>query len=80
MSLQQTYSTNKQVGDSASSATAFLCGVKSKTGTIGLDDRVTYGNCSSGLGGEVDSVLMLSQKAGKSALSYTLLNLKYRNT
>ncbi|XP_072035695.1 alkaline phosphatase-like [Amphiura filiformis] len=66
VALSKTYNTDLQVGDSAGTATAFLCGVKSKSGTLGLDDRVQYGNCSSGIGGEVDSILKVAQKAGKS--------------
>ena len=61
----QTYNTNLQVGDSAGTATAFLCGVKAKAGTLGVDDKAVRGNCSSVSGAEVDSVLTLAQRAGK---------------
>ena len=43
--ILQTYSNNKQVTDSAASATAFLTGVKSNQGTIGVDGYVRFGDC-----------------------------------
>ncbi|XP_783443.2 alkaline phosphatase [Strongylocentrotus purpuratus] len=64
--LAKTYSTNKQVPDSAATATAYLCGVKTKTGVLGVDDRVERGDCVSSLGGEVKSILEMAQEAGKS--------------
>ncbi|KAG1653408.1 Alkaline phosphatase, tissue-nonspecific isozyme [Nymphon striatum] len=44
--LAKTYNTDKTVADSAGTATAFLCGVKSKYGTIGVDDNIIRYNCS----------------------------------
>ncbi|XP_071496808.1 alkaline phosphatase-like, partial [Diadema antillarum] len=64
--LAKTYSTNRQVPDSAATATAYLCGVKTKTGVLGIDDRVERGDCLSSLGGEVQSILEMAQEAGKS--------------
>jgi alkaline phosphatase len=43
---QKTYCTDAQVADSACSATAYLCGVKTDIDTIGLDSNVIYKNCS----------------------------------
>ena len=60
----QTYAVNKQVADSASTATAFLCGVKSNFYTIGLSAAATRDNCRSANGTEVDSVLVDAYKAG----------------
>lgn len=62
----QTYNTDQQVPDSAGTATAFLCGVKSKAGTVGVDDNVQYSNCSTVQGAEVTSILDWSLAEGKS--------------
>ena len=53
-----------QVPDSAATATAYLCGVKTKTGVLGIDDRAERGSCQSTFGGEVESILEMAQKAG----------------
>ncbi|XP_071478059.1 alkaline phosphatase-like [Diadema antillarum] len=67
--LMKTYNTNHQVPDSASTATAIVTGVKSKFGTVGVDDRVQRGQCSSiseGVeGGQLDSLLVLAHMEGK---------------
>ena len=42
----KTYCTDAQVADSACTATAYLCGVKTDIDTIGLDSNVIYKNCS----------------------------------
>ncbi|XP_069106554.1 alkaline phosphatase, tissue-nonspecific isozyme-like [Argopecten irradians] len=62
----KTYNTDQQVPDSAGTGTAFLCGVKAKAGTLGLDDRVAYGNCTTQHGTEVTSILDWSKQEGKS--------------
>ena len=51
--------------ESAASATAIHCGVKSNRGTIGLDARVWVGDCSSQNGSELTSILDWSMKEGK---------------
>ncbi|XP_071824677.1 alkaline phosphatase-like isoform X2 [Apostichopus japonicus] len=63
--LVKTYNTDAQTSDSAGTATAYLCGVKTKKGVIGIDDRVTRGICSTGAGGNVDSIVRRAQYAGK---------------
>ncbi len=60
----QTYNTDQQTPDSAGTATAFFCGVKTKAGAIGVDDQVEYGNCASIENAAVESVMTLSQQAG----------------
>ena len=60
----QTYNTDQQTPDSAGTATAYFCGVKTKAGAIGVDDQVEYGSCSSIENAAVESVLTQSQKAG----------------
>ncbi|XP_033730913.1 alkaline phosphatase, tissue-nonspecific isozyme-like, partial [Pecten maximus] len=64
--LIKTYNTDQQVPDSAGTGTAFLCGVKAKAGTLGLDDIAEYSNCTSQHGAEVTSILNWSKKEGKS--------------
>eukprot|EP00057_Strongylocentrotus_purpuratus_P020485 XP_011674959.1 PREDICTED: alkaline phosphatase [Strongylocentrotus purpuratus] len=63
--LIKTYNTDAQVPDSAGTATAFFSGIKTKSGVVGIDDRVEYADCESGLGGEVDSVLVNAHNIGK---------------
>lgn len=65
--LIKTYNTDAQTPDSAATATAYLCGVKTKRGVIGIDDRVTRGDCSTGAGGNVDSIVRRGQYAGKAS-------------
>lgn len=43
-----TYCVDKQVADSACSATAYLSGVKANDATIGLSARATFGSCVDG--------------------------------
>lgn len=49
----QTYATDKYVPDSASTATAFLCGVKTRYEAVGVDGSIVHGNCSSVPGTEL---------------------------
>nr|XP_039258402.1 alkaline phosphatase-like [Styela clava] len=65
--LSKTYSANAQVSDSAATATAYLCGVKSNWYTLGVNAATVYDNCESIKGNGVESVLVDSYKAGKSA-------------
>ena len=60
----QTYSIDRQTTDSAATATAYLCGVKSKYGTIGLAGGVERANCQSSKGLEVNSILADSFREG----------------
>ncbi|XP_071945549.1 alkaline phosphatase-like [Antedon mediterranea] len=66
VALSKTYNTDAQVSDSAGTACAFLSGVKTKAGVVGLDDHVERGSCASTESAAVDSILHLSQRAGKS--------------
>lgn len=58
---------DKQVADSAGTATAYLTGVKGRYGTLGLDVSAPYNVCRSDLGtkANVDSVIKWAQDAGK---------------
>ena len=60
----QTYNTNAQVPDSAGTATAYLCGVKANSKTVGLSGAAAYGKCRTAFGNEVDSVLHRARLAG----------------
>lgn len=50
--------------DSAGTATAYLCGVKSNYGTLGVTAATPRYNCSASFGNEVTSVLDRAKKAG----------------
>ena len=58
------YNIDYQTPDSAATATAFLCGVKARLGTIGVDGRAIRGNCSSSIGTHVSSIVDWAQRAG----------------
>ncbi|KAK7097558.1 alkaline phosphatase, tissue-nonspecific isozyme-like isoform X1 [Littorina saxatilis] len=62
----KTYSTDKQVSDSAGTATAFLGGVKANSGTLGVNARVTRQNCTVFPEGSVDTIMDWALAAGKS--------------
>ncbi|XP_019625110.1 PREDICTED: uncharacterized protein LOC109470587 [Branchiostoma belcheri] len=64
--MSKTYSIDRQVPESSACATAFLCGVKTNRGLVGLDGRATSKNCSSAKGHEVASILVHAERAGKS--------------
>jgi len=65
--LVKTYNVDKQVADSAGSATAYLTGVKGRYGTVGLDVSAPYNICRPDLGHKphVQSILKWAQDAGK---------------
>ncbi|XP_022104227.1 alkaline phosphatase-like [Acanthaster planci] len=65
VALSKTYNTNRQVPDSAGTATAYFCGVKTKEDMIGVDDSAVVGDCRSSLNAAVDSVMMDAEKEGK---------------
>ncbi|XP_064642696.1 alkaline phosphatase, tissue-nonspecific isozyme-like [Lineus longissimus] len=67
VALSKTYNTDRQVADSAGTATAYLCGAKSRYGIIAYDDTVTVGDCASAReDAEVSSILEWSAAKGKS--------------
>uniref|UniRef100_A0A182WJL0 Alkaline phosphatase n=1 Tax=Anopheles minimus TaxID=112268 RepID=A0A182WJL0_9DIPT len=65
--LVKTYCVDKQVADSACTATAYLCGVKANYATIGVTAAVNYGNCaaSNDPRNHVQSIMAWAQAAGK---------------
>ncbi|KAM6152772.1 LOW QUALITY PROTEIN: intestinal-type alkaline phosphatase-like [Erethizon dorsatum] len=66
MALSKTYNVDRQVPDSAGTATAYLCGVKANYKTIGLSAAARADQCSTAQGNEVVSVMYRAKKAGKS--------------
>ncbi|XP_058909619.1 intestinal-type alkaline phosphatase [Kogia breviceps] len=66
LALSKTYNVDRQVPDSAGTATAYLCGVKANMKTIGVSAAARYNNCSTVRGNEVTSVMNRAKKAGKS--------------
>nr|XP_014098695.2 membrane-bound alkaline phosphatase-like [Bactrocera oleae] len=67
--LSRTYNVDKIVPDSASTATAYLCGVKAIGGTIGVSGRVDRTDClqSPNVTNHVNSIAKWALDAGKSA-------------
>uniref|UniRef100_A0A3B4H0R8 Alkaline phosphatase n=1 Tax=Pundamilia nyererei TaxID=303518 RepID=A0A3B4H0R8_9CICH len=61
-----TYSVDKQVADSASTATAYHCGVKANAKTVGLSAKAVAYECNTTFGNEVYSVLRRAKAQGKS--------------
>ncbi|KAK7023361.1 hypothetical protein SK128_005257 [Halocaridina rubra] len=65
--LMKTYNVDKQVSDSAGTATAFLCGAKANYYTLGVTGKVKYNDCKASLDDEnrLTSIADWAQKAGK---------------
>ncbi|KAI9553566.1 hypothetical protein GHT06_021484 [Daphnia sinensis] len=65
--LSRTYCTDAQVADSACTATAYLCGVKTDIDTLGLDNNVVYKDCSTQnvAANRVSSIMAWAQDANK---------------
>ncbi|XP_042535255.1 intestinal-type alkaline phosphatase-like [Dipodomys spectabilis] len=66
MALSKTYNVDRQVPDSAGTATAYLCGVKANYKTIGLSAAARVDQCNTTFGNEVSSVMHRAKRAGKS--------------
>ncbi|XP_032609731.1 intestinal-type alkaline phosphatase [Hylobates moloch] len=66
LALSKTYNVDRQVPDSAGTATAYLCGVKGNFQTIGLSAAARFNQCNTTRGNEVISVMNRAKKAGKS--------------
>ncbi|CAN0236102.1 unnamed protein product [Rangifer tarandus platyrhynchus] len=66
VALSKTYNVDRQVPDSAGTATAYLCGVKGNYRTIGVSAAARYNQCNTTRGNEVTSVMNRAKKAGKS--------------
>ncbi|KAK5606527.1 hypothetical protein CRENBAI_019482 [Crenichthys baileyi] len=64
--LAKTYSVDFQIPDSAATATAYLCGVKTNLNTVGVSAAVRNGVCMTQKGNEVTSIMKWAKDAGKS--------------
>ena len=64
VAMSKTYSTNTQVPDSAATASAMTTGVKTKSGTLGVNDYVVVGNCASALKSQVTVLGEWAERAG----------------
>ncbi|GAB1608181.1 hypothetical protein Ahia01_001102300 [Argonauta hians] len=68
VALSKTHSADRQVADSASTATAYLCGAKTNFGMSGMAATYDFGKCtndSSYHDNKLDSILKLAHDAGK---------------
>ncbi|NWX31638.1 PPBI phosphatase, partial [Notiomystis cincta] len=65
IALSKTYNVDRQVPDSAGTATAYLCGVKGNYQTVGLSAAARHSQCNTTAGNEVISVLERARNAGK---------------
>ncbi len=63
--LSKTYNVDSQTADSAGTMSAIVTGVKTDIGVFGIDENVTYGDCESGRGHELVSLLDIAELAGK---------------
>lgn len=66
LALSKVYNVDRQMPDSAGTATAYSCGVKANYGTLGVTAATPRGNCNATFGNEVTSVLHRAKSAGKS--------------
>lgn len=65
----QTYSVDFQIPDSAATATAYLCGVKTNLNTIGVSAAARNGVCRTQKGNEVTSIMKWAKDAGNVTIS-----------
>jgi alkaline phosphatase len=64
VALAKTYTTDSQVADSAGTITALMTGVKTKTGVLGVDERVRRGHFESVEGTRVATLLEEAEDRG----------------
>lgn len=67
----QTYNVDHQVADSAGSANALVCGVKTNYATVGLSAHVERGDCRGMQGHELTCIAEMARKAGVYLMVYT---------
>ncbi|XP_066503372.1 alkaline phosphatase, tissue-nonspecific isozyme [Hoplias malabaricus] len=64
--LAKVYTVDFQIPDSAATATAYLCGVKTNLNVVGVSAAARNGVCHTQKGNEVTSILRWAKDAGKS--------------
>ena len=62
--MLQPYHTNYMTADSAGSATAYLCGVKTKLKVIGVNEYAEYDSCDGIKENSINSILTLASQQG----------------
>lgn len=62
--LAKTYNVDAQTPDSAGTMTAMMTGVKTDVGTIGTDEDIVRGDCSTVAGNELVTAMELAELAG----------------
>ena len=65
LALVKTYNTNAQTPDSSGTGTAFMSGVKTKAGVVGVDEDTNRGDCATLPGNEVASINEIAAGMGK---------------
>lgn len=68
------YTVDKQVPDSAGTGTAYLCGVKTNSGMLGVSAAARNGVCTSANGNEVTSILHKAKQAGEWLLCKSVIS------
>ena len=66
LALSKTYNTNAQTPDSAGTAVAFLTGIKTKAGVIGVDETLRRAACEDVEAASIPSIGDLAAEMGKS--------------
>ncbi|KAL8620066.1 hypothetical protein ACOMHN_015348 [Nucella lapillus] len=66
VALSKTYNVDHQTPDSAGTGTAYLTGVKTNMGVVGVDAHALKGNCQSSVNAHLTSILDWSMGKGKS--------------
>ena len=66
LALAKTYNTNAQTPDSAGTAVAFLSGIKTKIGVLGVDASARRGKCEDVAAASIPSIGDLAASMGKS--------------
>lgn len=62
--LSKTYSHDFQVSDSASTATAMVTGIKSRSRTLGVTTKAVVGDCATAQGNGTDTLFEIAERAG----------------
>ena len=70
--LHKVYSSDRQTPDSGATATALLCGVKTNSQLVGLDDSAVVGNCTSQFGAEINCMNDWFEEQGTGPQSITI--------
>ncbi|XP_063705260.1 membrane-bound alkaline phosphatase-like [Culicoides brevitarsis] len=65
--MAKTYCIDRQVADSACTATAYLCGIKANYRTIGVNGKVSEGDCTFSEENSTPSIAKWALDAGKAA-------------